>query len=481
MLDSTMTTTVTREIRVLDLSRREPVIRGLRVIRRGQPVLELPLYPDVEYVFGRSRESSVVFSDDAVSRQHGRLWCDANLRWVYRDLASSNGTYRCPKHQPDARVELKGSTPVPLSAGDELWLGTERARLVLLDEAPRSHGGARADAKVVSKAAKALEQRLAEAAFHDLPVVLFGPSGAGKTWAARRIHERSGREGPFILVNCGRLPRDMTALQSELLGHVRGAYTGASAERVGKFFAAHGGTLFLDEVESMPREAQDFLLDVLEGTGVFSPLGAPADARHEAPRFRLISATKTQLARSALRRDLVQRLLGDFITLPTLDERRDDIPALVTQFLADLRARQNLDADLAPEALALLLSRSWPGQVRELKRVIDVTTARQAAQRQASGLDTERLLVGADALEAYFAEQAQVLGEGAGTGEGPSPIPVLGGDEPQPTRQQARKRPADLTRAEVEAVLAANGGNKTHAAKALGIALNTLKAKLKQP
>ena len=86
MLDSTMTTTVTREIRVLDLSRREPVIRGLRVIRQGQPVLELPLYPDVEYVFGRSRESSVVFSDDAVSRQHGRLWCDANLVRLRRSL-----------------------------------------------------------------------------------------------------------------------------------------------------------------------------------------------------------------------------------------------------------------------------------------------------------------------------------------------------------------------------------------------------------
>ncbi|MBL8920155.1 MAG: sigma 54-interacting transcriptional regulator [Myxococcaceae bacterium] len=466
--------TQTQKIRVLEPeAERERLVRGLRVIRHGQPVLELPLYPDVEYVFGRSGESSVVFSDDAVSRQHGRLWCDASLRWVYRDLASSNGTYRCPHSQPDARLELKGSTPVPVQVGDELWLGTERARLVLLGEPPQGTH-ARTDARVVSKAAQVLEQRLAAAACHELPVVLIGPSGAGKTWAARRIHERSGRKGPFILVNCGALPRDASALQSELLGHVRGAYTGATSERRGKFFAADNGTLFLDEVESMPREAQDFLLDVLEGTGVFSPLGAPADARHEAPRFRLISATKTQLGASALRKDLVQRLLGDHLVLPTLADRRDDIPGLVHQFLAALRAERNLDADLTPEALALLLSRPWPGQVRELKRVIDATIIQQAAQRQASGLDTERLLLGVEALAAYFAEQAQVLGEAS------SPV-ALALEEPPPTRQHARKRPADITREEVEAALAQHGGNKTHAARALGMALNTLKAKLKSP
>lgn len=464
-LEVTVTSrSITRLVKVPTKEPTEPPrIRAVRIERRGQPPLVLPLYPDVEYVFGRSSDSSVVFNDDAVSRQHGRLWCDSNLRWLFRDLSSSNGTYRNPKGRPDAMLEVKGSTPVTLSVGDELLLGTERTRLVLLENAPagaanESRSGAR------SAAAKALETRVAELAHHSLPVVLFGPSGTGKTFTARRVHELSGREGAFILVNCGRLPREHAALQSELLGHVKGAYTGALTDRVGKLFAADNGTLFLDEVESLPREAQDFLIDVLEGTGVFAPLGAAPDARPSPPRFRLISASKTPLRQSALRRDLVERLLGDPLTLPSLDERREDVPSLVQQFLAELRQERTVDAEVTPEALALLQTRSWPGNVRELRRVIEVTANRLAAARQARGLDTERLVIGVDALNEHLEAQSQ----------------VLGGDEPARTAvmPSLRRRPADLTPQEAQAAVDAHGGNKTHAAKALGIALNTLKAKL---
>lgn len=477
-----MSEQVTREIDRRELEDEPRPIRSVRVERQGQPPLVLPLYADVEYTFGRSGDSSVVFSDDAVSRQHGRLWCDAQMRWVYRDLASSNGTFRTPRGRPDALLQVTGSGPVTLAAGDVLTLGTERSRLVLLDTqaSPQTRSTAR-DA-LPSAASRALEERVQVAAHHQLPVVLFGASGTGKTFTARRIHELSGCRGTFILLNCGRLPRAPAELQSELLGHVRGAYTGAQTHRTGKLFAADQGTLFLDEVESLSREAQDFLIDVLEGTGVFAPLGAPAEERPPPPRFRLISAAKTPLGRSSLRPDLVQRLLGDAITLPSLDERREDIAPLVARFLAEQRDERGIDAELTPEALAILRDRRWPGQVRELRRVVETTAGVLAASRRARGLDTERLVVGLEALQAHLDGQASVMGSEPepATSQHQAFVPR---DEVAPDAgapRPHRPRPADLTRAQVQAVLDAHGGNKTHAAKALGIALNTLKAKLKQ-
>jgi DNA-binding NtrC family response regulator len=206
---------------------------------------------------------------------------------------------------------------------------------------------------------------------------------------------------------------------------------------------------------------------VLEGNGTFAPLGASPSERPAAPRFRLISASKTPLRQTSLRPDLIERLLGDPLTLPSLDERRDDIALLVAQFLANLRTERNIDADVTPEALALLQIRSWPGQIRELQRVVEVTAQRLAAERRAHGLDTARLTIGVEALVLHLEAQQHVLGD-AGGETGPTSVqPAL------------RKRPADLTRDEIVAMVEAHGGNKTHAAQALGIALNTLKRKLK--
>ncbi|MDX2010820.1 MAG: sigma 54-interacting transcriptional regulator [Myxococcaceae bacterium] len=465
MSDFTSGQQVTRELRAPELTEALRV-RAVRVERVGQPPLVLRVYADSELVLGRSAEASVVMPDDAVSRQHGRLWCDSSGQLVYRDLRSRNGTLRLPGGRRLDEHEVKDT--VALRPGDVLWLGTERARLVMLADAPEPEPR---PASVRSQASQRLEQALDVAARHQLPVVLMGESGTGKTHGARRIHDRSGRSGPFVSVNCGRLPRDAQALQSELLGHVRGSFTGAVQDRQGKFFLADQGTLFLDEVESLPREAQDFLLDVLEGSGSFSPLGGTSD-RAPAPRFRLVSASKTPLKQSSLRPDLVQRLLGDVIVVPSLAERRDDVPLLVDEFLSRLRDTHNQDAEVTAEAMALLQSRPWPGQVRELRRVIETTVAKLAAERQARGLDTQRLLVSADAISAQLQNEAVALGEApvAATTSSPALAP-----------RERRVRPADLTRQDCEAAVAAHGGNKTHAAKALGIALNTLKAKLRGP
>lgn len=460
---------ITKDLPRLGPEQPEPAVRAIRVERTGLPPLVLTLYPDVEYLFGRSSGSSVVFEDDAVSRQHGRLWCDSLMRWVFRDLSSSNGSM-VRRKGAGALVEVKGATPLELRVGDELWLGTERSRVVMLAAAQE----ARRDESPQSEAARALERAVEIAARHEGAVVLLGPSGSGKTFTARRIHERSGRTGPIVSVNCAGLSTDASALRSELLGHLPGAFTGATSRRIGKLWAADGGTLFLDEVESLPREAQSVLLDVLERTGSFAPLGASGDAQPEPPRFRLISASKVPLLQTSLRRDLVERLLGDAIALPTLDERKEDLPGLVERFLAELRDRQNVDAEVTPEAMALLQGRSWPGQVRELRRVIEVTANRLAAERKARGLDAERLVVSADALAEHLAGQARVLGDEPPTAVAPHPI-----DAPPTTPQQRRLHPQDITPELARVTLEAHGGNKTHAAQALGVALNTFKKKLK--
>jgi DNA-binding NtrC family response regulator len=440
-------------------------VRALRVERAGQPALVLRVYSDSEFVLGRSADASLVMPDDAVSRQHGRLWTDSDGRLVYRDLNSRNGTLRLPGGRRADEYEVKDT--VPLKPGDVLWLGSERAKVVLLAEAPdlpaRSPTGR-------SEASRSLDHALDVASRHQLPVMLMGPSGTGKTHSARRIHDGSSRPGPFVSVNCGRLPRDAQSLQSELLGHVKGAFTGSMQDRQGKFFLADGGTLFLDEVESLPREAQDFLIDVLEGTGSFTPLGATVE-RQPTPHFRLISASKTPLRQSALRQDLVQRLLGDVITVPSLEERRDDLPVLVGEFLERLRQTHNQDAEVSAEAMALLQARAWPGQVRELKRVIDTTVTRLAAERAARGLDTQRLVVGIEAISAQLQNEAVALGD--------SPAAPTVAMPALPSTPQ-RRRPADLSKADCEAALAEHGGNKTHAAKALGVALNTFKARLRE-
>jgi len=154
-------------------------------------------------------------------------------------------------------------------------------------------------------------------------VFLLGASGAGKTHAARTIHDCSGARGRFVLINCAGLPSDPTQLRSTLFGHVKGAFTGALKDFLGLVYEAHEGTVFLDEVESLPVVAQGFLLDVIENTGDLLPLGvSPRDAPRR-PVVRFISASKVPLKKSHLRMDLAHRLAdGDIIRVPSLAERR---------------------------------------------------------------------------------------------------------------------------------------------------------------
>lgn len=440
--------------------------KALQVERKGAAPLVVTLYPDRTYIFGRAPEATLVFPSEAVSRIHGQLHYRADARWVYRDLNSSNGSFALKDQPPHAPI-VAGKERV-VRSGDTILLGNQQSRLVFLPEVPAAAGRGPGAAGGASVAATRLTRSVEVCARHRLPVFLLGPSGSGKTFIARSIHERSQLSGQFVLINCGRLPEDAAQLTSELLGHVKGGFTGALSARMGKFESAHQGTLFLDEVESLPRIAQDFLLDVLDGSGNFAPLGAPADLRVPPPRFRLISASKQTLSGSALRPDLAQRLAGDLIVLPTLDERREDIPRLARAFLAQLKDEQRIAAELSAEALAFLQAASWPGQIRELESTIKVVVSREHASRELDGARGEPLVIGISAVKAYLAERK------AGFGAARAAV-----GRPPPLRTGTRKRPADLTRGELEQALREAGGNKTHAAQALGIAVNTLKARMR--
>ncbi|MGO4174855.1 sigma-54-dependent transcriptional regulator [Bosea sp. TAF32] len=202
-------------------------------------------------------------------------------------------------------------------------------------------------------------------------VMLNGESGTGKELVARAIHFNSPRRGrPFIAVNCAAIPE--TLLESELFGHVKGAFTGALANRVGRFAAAEGGTLFLDEIGDMPLAIQAKLLRVVQERS-FEPVGAN---RSQSVDVRLIAAThkdmREAVAAGSFREDLFYRLNVFPIQLPALRERPEDIPLLATHFLATLSETIGKRvAGFSPAALAAMAGHDWPGNIRELHNCVE--------------------------------------------------------------------------------------------------------------
>ena len=202
-------------------------------------------------------------------------------------------------------------------------------------------------------------------------VMLNGESGTGKELVARAIHFNSPRRGqPFIAINCAAIPE--TLLESELFGHVKGAFTGAVANRVGRFAAAEGGTLFLDEIGDMPLAVQAKLLRVVQERS-FEPVGAN---RSQSVDVRLIAAThkdmRQAVAAGRFREDLFYRLNVFPIQLPALRERSEDVPLLATHFLAALsEAIGKRVSGFSPAALAAMVAHDWPGNIRELHNCVE--------------------------------------------------------------------------------------------------------------
>ncbi len=218
-------------------------------------------------------------------------------------------------------------------------------------------------------ASRAFEERLALLAPTDATVLIMGETGTGKEVAARELHARSGRTGPFLAVNCSAMTESLA--EAELFGHEKGAFTGASKSQMGWFEAASGGTLLLDEVGELPLAMQAKLLRVLqehEITRVGSRVPRPITAR-------IVAATNVDLdeaaAKGAFRRDLLFRLAVATVTLRPLRQRRQDIAPMAQYFLAQYTSRFRRPAQIfTPEALERLASYDWPGNVRELDNVI---------------------------------------------------------------------------------------------------------------
>jgi DNA-binding NtrC family response regulator len=278
---------------------------------------------------------------------------------------------------PGARPRLVAVTAAPFHSDPGAVCDPRVAYVVVLRPAEEDQASPGSPYPGLIGRSPAMERifRLIENLEHaEATVLLTGESGTGKEVVARAIHARSPRRGgPFVAVNCGALPGEL--LESELFGHVRGAFTGAVRERAGRFEVAAGGTLFLDEVGDLPLHLQVKLLRVLQER-TFERVGESTPRRTDA---RIIAATNMDLKRAVhegrFREDLYYRLRVVPIEIPPLRDRREDIEPLATSLLARVGARQGRALRFSPDALRALLDYLWPGNVRELENALEYAVA----------------------------------------------------------------------------------------------------------
>jgi len=301
-------------------------------------------------------------------------------------------------------------------------------------------------------AMRELGLRTRQVARTDTPVLVRGETGTGKERLARAIHEWSTRaERPFVKINCAAIPAGL--LESELFGHVKGAFTGATADRAGRFATANGGTLLLDEIGELPLELQAKLLRVLQ-EGTFEPVGSDRTVKVD---VRMIAATHVDLeaaiAEKRFREDLYYRLAVFPLRLPPLRERLEDLPALCEALLGELAGRTGRRGlEITAEGLAHLATYDWPGNVRELANVL---------------------------------ERAIILCGGTRIDPSCLDLPRRAGARPAPVVAEApRALPLDdVQRAHIRHVLAQVGGRiygRGGAAELLGMKPSTLQSRMKK-
>jgi two-component system, NtrC family, nitrogen regulation response regulator GlnG len=311
----------------------------------------------------------------------------------------------------------------------------------------------------------------------DLTVMINGESGTGKELVAKAIHDYGKRRGgPFIAVNMAAIPREL--VESELFGHEKGAFTGASARKVGRFEQAEGGTLFLDEIGDMPLEAQTRLLRVLQ-SGEFMPVGGRMPIKAD---LRIVAATHRELrqlvAQGLFREDLFYRLNVVPIRLPPLRERVDDIPALVQHFLNSARAEGLPPKTVEPGAMGRLKGYDWPGNVRELENLVRRLTVLYAQDtigpevieaELREGAPVRRALVDGDQANGFTDVIARYVEQIFAEREGRLPPAGLYG-----------RILREVERPLIARVLSETRGNQLRAAALLGVNRNTLRKKIRE-
>jgi len=300
-----------------------------------------------------------------------------------------------------------------------------------------------------SKQMQVVFAKIQRAAPVDSTVLILGESGTGKELVAQALHHNSPRKkGPFVAVNCAAVPA--TLVESELFGHVRGAFTGATDRRIGRFEQADGGTLFIDEIGDFELGLQAKLLRVLESFTV-TPVGGHEDRK---VNVRVLAATSRDINKmvkeATFREDLYYRLNVISISLPALRERADDIPLLCEHFLREICEHKHTQKKrISPEVMRRFMSYRWPGNVRELRNTL---------------------------------ESMMVLADGDVLGEQDLPERITQESAPSVS---GGALPSGLTMEQVEKMMITKtlgdcGGNRTHAAARLGISVRTLQRKLRQ-
>lgn len=298
-----------------------------------------------------------------------------------------------------------------------------------------------------SPAWQKLMAQVAQVAPANAPVLIQGETGSGKEIVARTLHAQSRRAaGPFLAVNCGAVSREL--LESELFGHEKGSFTGATAAKSGLIAAAEGGTLFLDELGEMPGPMQVSLLRFLD-RGEYRPVGSTRTLQAD---VRIVGATNSDLQelvhQGRFRDDLLYRINTVTLRVPPLRERKEDIPKLAEHILSTLRIPGTAKRTLSPETMQALAAHSWPGNVRELRNVI---------------------------------EGMVLMSHGTGPIRREDVLALL-------PKTRTTLQPGDQThlpleeieRLHIQRVLDASNGNKTQAAKTLDIDYKTLLTKLKK-
>jgi len=394
---------------------------------------------DAPVVVGTDPACDLQLTDERASRRHLRVAIEDG-RFVVEDLQSTNGTLYEGSALTRARVPAGATLKVGRSF---LRVQPVAQRVELPPSRARRFGELVGDGLAMREVFAVLEL----AAQGDVTVLLEGETGTGKELAARALHEAGARrKGPFVAVDCGALPESL--IESELFGHVRGAFTGASAQRAGAFARAHGGTLFLDELGAVSPNVQARLLRAVEERAV-RPVGSdqerPVDVRLVAASRHDLSA---QVAAGSFRPDLYYRLSVLRVTLPPLRQRREDIPALV----AELLRRRGLEPGAVEgPSLDALTGYGWPGNVRELRNVIDRAVALSPGAR---GFGELRVSV-------------EPAGRDGGALDVRADLPWA----------EARQRVVDAFEREyLRAVLAREGGNLSAAARASGLDRKHLRA-----
>ena len=391
---------------------------------------EEPTLPDLEGRFLLDNQGDVVREKNADQAPRKRLF------------------YRSAAPVRDSEETLIGSLIVYRDLSGEMEIERMKAKVLRLRtelEKTYSFSGLVGGSPPMKQVYALIKQ----AAESDIAVLILGESGTGKELVARSFHYSSRRkERPFVAVNCAAVPEGL--IESELFGHERGAFTGATDQRIGAFESASGGTIFLDEVGDTSAALQGRLLRVLQEKEIQrlgSTVPRPIDVR-------VIAATNQKLEDAlrtgTFREDLYHRLSAFPVAIPPLRERREDIPLLASHFLKQFAARQDKSiSGLSTTAMRALLQYDWPGNVRELENAIE----------RAVLLETNEVLQAGNL-------PPQLWAPGASKSERAAPTPTL--------------TLAELERQAIARALEATGGNVAEAALALGINKATLYRKLKK-